>query len=78
MRARVRTRLDFLSQDGETSGGRAIIERVYVEEFVDLAWQIARLKRCKAGVINLAFHQASKNILWEPLEAGPESGFVAE
>ena len=49
-----------------------IIERMYVEEFVDLAWQIARLKRCKAGVINLAFHQASKNILWELLEAGPD------
>ena len=29
------------------------------------------LKRCKAGVINLAFHQASKNIL-ELLEAGPD------
>src|ERR1700723_2441140 len=53
-------------------GPVGIVEQMYADEVVDLVWQILRLKRCKAGVINLAFHQSSKNILWELLEAGPD------
>jgi hypothetical protein len=49
-----------------------VIERMYVDEVVDLVWQIRRLKRCKAGVINRAFHPASKNILWDLMQAGPD------
>jgi hypothetical protein len=45
---------------------------MYVDEVVDLVWQIRRLKRCKAGVINRAFHPASKNILWDLMQAGPD------
>ena len=40
-----------------------IIECMYVDEIADLVWQILRLKRCKAGVTNLAFHAASARIL---------------
>ena len=49
-----------------------IIERIYVDEIVDIVWQIIRLKRCKAGVTNLAFHDASAKILYHLMQAGPE------
>jgi hypothetical protein len=49
-----------------------IIERMYVEEVVDLSWQILRSKRCKAGVINLAFHDASADILGRLMQAGED------
>ena len=49
-----------------------IIERIYVDEIVDIIWQIIRLKRCKAGVTNLAFHDASAKILYHLMQAGPE------
>ena len=49
-----------------------IIEQTYVDEFADLAWQILRLKRCKAGVTNLAFHEASARILGHLMGAGPD------
>jgi hypothetical protein len=45
---------------------------MYVEEIADLVWQILRLKRCKAGVTNLAFHEASASILGELMDAGPD------
>ena len=49
-----------------------IVEQMYVDEVVDLVWQILRLKRCKAGVINLAFHQSSASILYRLMQAGPD------
>jgi hypothetical protein len=49
-----------------------IIECMYVEEIADLVWQILRLKRCKAGVINLAFHESSALILNDLMKAGPD------
>jgi hypothetical protein len=49
-----------------------IIERMYVDEIADLVWQILRLKRCKVGVINLAFHDASASILGRLMQAGPD------
>jgi hypothetical protein len=49
-----------------------IIEQMYVDEVADLLWQILRLKRCKAGVINLAFHESSAKILGRLMRAGPD------
>ena len=49
-----------------------IIEEMYVEEIVEIIWQILRLKRCKAGVTNLAFHDASAEILNRLMRAGPD------
>jgi hypothetical protein len=43
----------------EELGPVGIIEQMYVNEFADIVWEILRLKRCKAGVINLTFHDAS-------------------
>src|SRR5262249_14022950 len=48
-----------------------IIEQMYVDEIADLVWQILRLKRCKAGVINLAFHQSSAKILGSSWKQDP-------
>ena len=53
-------------------GPVGIVEQMYVDEVVDLVWQILRLKRCKAGVINLAFHQSSASILYRLMQAGPD------
>ena len=49
-----------------------IIEEMYVEEIADIIWQILRLKRCKVGVTNLAFHTASAEILDNLMRAGPD------
>ena len=49
-----------------------IIECMYVDEMADLIWQIWRLKRCKVGVTNLAFHAASASILGRLMGAGPD------
>ena len=49
-----------------------IIECMYVDEIADIVWQILRLKRCKAGVTNLAFHDASARILFRLMQAGPD------
>jgi hypothetical protein len=49
-----------------------IIEQMYVEEIADVVWEIVRLKRCKAGVTNLAFHDASANLLFRLMQAGPD------
>ena len=49
-----------------------IIEQMYVEEIADIVWEIVRLKRCKAGVTNLAFHDASANLLFRLMQAGPD------
>jgi hypothetical protein len=49
-----------------------IIEEMYVEEIAEIIWQILRLKRCKAGVTNLAFHQSSAMILNRLMKAGPD------
>ena len=49
-----------------------IIECMYVDEIVDIVWQIIRLKRCKTGVTNLAFHDASAEKLYRLMQAGPE------
>jgi hypothetical protein len=53
-------------------GPVGIVEQMYADEVVDLVWQILRLKRCKAGVINLAFHQSSASILYRLMQAGPD------
>jgi hypothetical protein len=44
----------------------------YVAEVAHLVWQILRLRRCKAGVTNLAFHDASAKILGRLIGAGPD------
>ena len=44
---------------------RGIIEQMYVADIAHLAWEIVRLRRCKAGIINSAFCTALKQLLMQ-------------
>jgi hypothetical protein len=37
---------------------RGIIERLYVDDFAIIVWEIQRLRRCKTAIINGAFRPA--------------------
>src|ERR1700743_2047371 len=52
-----------------------IIEQMYVEDLIDIVWEIVRLKRCKVGVTNMAFHDASVSVLQRFLQAGPDLAY---
>ena len=45
---------------------------MYVNEIADIVWEIFRLKRCKAGVINLTFHDQSAELLGRLIKVGPD------
>ena len=42
---------------------RGIVERIYVADIAALVWEILRLRRCKAAVVNTAFEDALKHLL---------------
>lgn len=42
---------------------RGIIEEMWVADLIYNVWEIARLRRCKAGIINTAFVSALKRLL---------------
>src|ERR1700683_917483 len=44
-----------------------IVERQYVDDICYLSWDILRLRRCKAALINLSFRKALEKILNELL-----------
>jgi hypothetical protein len=56
----------------EELGPVGIIEQMYVDEFADIVWEILRLKRCKAGVTNLKFHDESARLLGRLINVGPD------
>ena len=41
------------------------VEQVYLEDLTAIAWEIQRLRRCKAGIINNAFRSASQKLCCE-------------
>ena len=43
---------------------RGIIEQMYVTDIVYLAWEILRLRRCKANLINAAFVAGLGKAAW--------------
>jgi hypothetical protein len=51
---------------------RGIIEQIYVHDFCSIVWEILRLRRGKAAIINAAFRDALVHVLTECLET-PES-----
>jgi hypothetical protein len=63
---------DAFQQDIKPQG---IIEQMYVHDICAIVWEILRLRRCKAGIINAAFRRASENLLGELLRRSPECGF---
>jgi hypothetical protein len=46
---------------------RGIIEEMYVADIANLVWEILRLRRCKAGIINAAFRSALQTVLTQVL-----------
>src|SRR5260370_42664683 len=42
---------------------RGIVEQTYVDDFATILWEIRRLRRCKAVIINTAFRPALENLL---------------
>jgi hypothetical protein len=42
---------------------RGIIEQMYVHDISSIVWEILRLRRCKAVIINAAFRRALENLL---------------
>lgn len=42
---------------------RCVVERIYVADIADLVWEILRLRRCKAAIINTAFEDALSALL---------------
>src|SRR5215831_6155542 len=42
---------------------RGIIERMYVHDICSIVWEILRLRRCKAVIINSAFRRALEDLL---------------
>src|SRR5262245_16308796 len=47
---------------------RGIIEHMYVDDFCSIIWEILRLRRAKAAIINTAFRDALVHILIECLQ----------
>ena len=40
-----------------------MIENIYVEDLAAIVWEIQRLRRCKAGIVNNAFRAALQSLL---------------
>jgi hypothetical protein len=56
---------------------RGVVERIYVADIAALVWEILRLRRCKAAIVNAAFQAALLDLLshliglpdWDSLRA---------
>jgi hypothetical protein len=46
---------------------RGIIERLYLEDFANIVWEILRLRRCKSAIINRAFRSALRDLILKAL-----------
>ena len=42
---------------------RGIVEKMYVRDFACLIWEILRLRRCKVGIINIAYPSALRRLI---------------
>jgi hypothetical protein len=46
---------------------RGILEQMYVEEIAYVVWEVLRLRRARAGIINAAFRAASHRVVQQCL-----------
>src|SRR5262244_4416635 len=51
---------------------RGIIEQMYVHDICSIVWEILRLWRCKAVIINSAFRSALENLLVQLKQPGQQ------
>jgi hypothetical protein len=56
---------------------RGIIEQMYVHDISSIVWEILRLRRCKAVIINSAFRSALEQLLVQ-LRGPSQSKYYAE
>jgi hypothetical protein len=54
---------------------RGIIEQMYVHDISSIVWEILRLRRCKAVIINSAFRSALEHLLPQLLRQANEDEF---
>jgi hypothetical protein len=66
---------DALDQEIEPRG---IIEQMYVSDIACLIWEILRLRRCKAALINSQIHAALITVLTQILREPGQGGFEVE
>jgi hypothetical protein len=52
---------------------RSTIERLYVDDIAVLVWEIRRLRRCKAVIVNIAFKEALSDTVYR-LAGRPQVG----
>jgi hypothetical protein len=61
---------------------RGIIEQMYVDDISCIVWEILRLRRCRAVIINIGFRTALEEVLQqvlrEPGESADERQYEAE
>jgi hypothetical protein len=57
---------------------RGIIERMYVHDICAIVWEILRLRRCKAVIINAAFRSALQELLVQFLRQPGQSRYDVE
>ena len=57
---------------------RSVVEHLFVEDISSITWQILRLRRCKAVIINLAFHSALQGLLTKFLREDDYAEFVED
>ena len=50
---------DAIYQELKPSGA---IKQLYTADIIELSWEIQRLRRCKAGIVNLTFRPALKTL----------------
>ena len=51
---------DAIYQELKPSGA---IKQLYAADIIELSWEIQRLRRCKAGIVNLTFRPALQTLL---------------
>jgi hypothetical protein len=54
---------------------QGIIEQMYVHDICAIVWEILRLRRCKAVIINAAFRRALENLLKQLLRQPGQSEY---
>jgi len=47
---------------------RGIVEQIYFEDIIASVWEILRLRRCKTAIVNIAFKQAVRALLYTQLD----------
>jgi hypothetical protein len=57
----------FCAELEEEIKPRGIIERIYVDDFANIVWEMQRLRRCKTGIINRAFRPALQSLILQAL-----------